>query len=92
MENQDDDKTVTGTQAVSCSNNAGLASTRIGKKRHGADEANQERAQVRDDLLDKSSKGVDGAFELRDVCAEESPHAVLVDHLDEQPEARLLTE
>ena len=55
-------------------------------------ETNKEGAQIGDGLLDKSSKGVDGAFELRDVCAEESPHAVLVDHLDEQPEARLLTE
>lgn len=57
-----------------------------------AEEANQEGAQIRDDLLDKGSKGVDGALELGDVCAEESSHAVFVNHLYEQPEARLSTE
>lgn len=55
-------------------------------------ETNKEGAQIGDGLLDKSSKGFDGTLELRDVCAEESPHAVLVNHLDEQPEARLLRE
>ena len=52
-------------------------------------ETNQESVQKRDDLLDKRSKGVDGAFELGDIGAEETSHPVFVDHLAEQPEARL---